>query len=89
MADPQKTHKPTPKRIKESRKKGEIALSRDLVSAAAFTGGALALLATGATGFAALRALTRDAALAADGSDATSPSATLIHAFTTAAAPGR
>ena len=31
MADPQKTQKPTPKRIREFRKRGDIALSRDVV----------------------------------------------------------
>ncbi|HEY3805501.1 MAG TPA: EscU/YscU/HrcU family type III secretion system export apparatus switch protein [Kofleriaceae bacterium] len=70
MADPQRTHKATPKRVKEFRKRGEIALSRDVVTAATFAGGSIALIATGATAFGALRTFARDAALAADGSDA-------------------
>jgi len=67
VADPQKTQKPTPKRIREFRKRGDIALSRDVVSAATFAGGAIALIAYGATGFGALRTLTRDVAMSADG----------------------
>jgi flagellar biosynthetic protein FlhB len=69
VADPQRTHKATPKRVKEFRKRGEVALSRDVVTAAAFSGGAVAMIATGSTGFAALRNFMRDAALAADGNN--------------------
>jgi flagellar biosynthetic protein FlhB len=69
VADPQRTHKATPKRVKEFRKRGEIALSRDVVTAVTFAGGSIALIATGATAFGALRTFARDAALAADGSD--------------------
>ena len=39
-------HKATPKRVREFRKRGEIALSRDLVSAATLGGGVIALVAT-------------------------------------------
>ena len=67
MADPQKTHKPTPKRIREFRKRGDIALSRDVVSAAAFAGGAISLIVYGAAGFGAIRSFARDVANSADG----------------------
>jgi flagellar biosynthesis protein FlhB len=70
VADPQRTHQATPKRKQDFRKRGEIALSRDVVTAATFAGGSVALIATGATAFGALRTFARDAALAADGSDA-------------------
>ena len=67
MADPQRTHAPTPKRVKEFRKRGEIALSRDLVSAATLAGGVIALIVTGHGVVTGLMGLTRDAANAADG----------------------
>ncbi len=87
MADPQRTHQATPKRKKDFRKRGEIALSRDVVTAATFAGGSVALIATGATAFGALRMLARDAALAADGSDATGLGHEAIHTFFTAVTP--
>jgi flagellar biosynthesis protein FlhB len=87
VADPQRTHKASPKRVKDFRKRGEIALSRDVVTAAAFAGGAIALIATGATAFGALRSFARDAALAADGSDATHLGHEAIRTFMTAASP--
>jgi flagellar biosynthetic protein FlhB len=87
VADPQKTQKPTPKRVREFRKRGDIALSRDVVSAATFAGGAIALCAYGATSFGALRSLTRDVAMAADGAaHDTLPHQALV-AFMTAAFP--
>jgi len=45
-----RTHKATPKRVKEFRKRGDIALSRDLVSAAPLAGGTIALIAGAAAG---------------------------------------
>src|ERR1700749_3818325 len=41
-----RTHAPTQKRINEFRKRGEVALSRDLVSATTFIGGVIGLLTT-------------------------------------------
>ena len=87
MADPQKTQKPTPKRIREFRKRGDIALSRDVVSAATFAGGAIALIAYGATSFGALRSLTRDVAMAADGGEHAALTNQALHTFMTAAFP--
>ena len=87
MADPQKTHKPTPKRIREFRKRGDIALSRDVVSAATFTGGAIALIAYGASGFAAIRMLAQHVAGSADGLEHDGLPSEALHAFMTAAFP--
>lgn len=69
MSDAERTHKPTPKRVKEFRKRGEIALSRDLVSAASLAGGVIALLACAGMAGTALLELTRTAASSADGRD--------------------
>ena len=69
MADPQRTHKATPKRVKDFRKRGDLALSRDAVSAAVFAGGVIALVMTVGGAGSAILALTRDATLAADGRD--------------------
>lgn len=69
MADPQRTHKASPKRVKDFRKRGDLALSRDAVSAAVFAGGVIALVVTVGGAGSAIMALTRDATLAADGRD--------------------
>jgi flagellar biosynthesis protein FlhB len=87
VADPQRTHKATPKRVKEFRKRGEVALSRDVVTAAAFSGGAVSLIVTGSTAFGALRNFMRDAALTADGSDPIGISHEAIRTFFTAWTP--
>ena len=87
MADPQRTHKATPKRIRDFRKRGEIALSRDVVSAATLTGGFVALILFAGGARAALLDLTRDAALATDGSDAVDLPSAALHSFMAATAP--
>ena len=87
MADPQKTHKATPKRVREFRKRGEIALSRDVVSAATLTGGFIALIAFAGASRTALLDLTRAAALASDGSDAAGMPRAALHGFVVAAGP--
>jgi flagellar biosynthetic protein FlhB len=87
VADPQKTQKPTPKRVREFRKRGDIALSRDVVSAATFAGGAIALCAYGAASFGALRNLTRNVAMAADGGTHSTLPHQALGAFMTAAFP--
>lgn len=87
MSDPQKTQKPTPKRVKEFRKRGEIALSRDLVSTATLAGGVIALVACASMAFSALLDLTRDAALATDGAPTIDLPRTALHAFLAATAP--
>ncbi|MEO8550104.1 MAG: EscU/YscU/HrcU family type III secretion system export apparatus switch protein, partial [Kofleriaceae bacterium] len=69
------------------RKRGDIALSRDVVSAATFAGGAIALLAYGATGWGAIRNLARDVASSADGATHEGLPHEALHAFMTAAFP--
>ena len=87
VADPQRTHKATPKRIREFRKRGEIALSRDLVSAATLTGGFIGLVAGAGTARTALLDLTRNAALASDGGDPVGLPAAAVHGFLLATGP--
>ncbi|HEX3765029.1 MAG TPA: EscU/YscU/HrcU family type III secretion system export apparatus switch protein [Kofleriaceae bacterium] len=87
MADPQRTHKATPKRIREFRKRGEIALSRDVVSAATLTGGFIGLVAYAGAARGALLDLARDAALATDGTTAIDLAAEALHGFVIAAGP--
>lgn len=50
-----RTLPPTPKRIREFRKRGEIALSRDLTAAAALIGGAIGAASSAASGFERMR----------------------------------
>jgi flagellar biosynthetic protein FlhB len=87
VADPQRTHQASPRRVREFRKKGDIALSRDVVTAATFAGGTLALVATGGDVVTSLRELATAAAMAADGSSASELPALAMHAFTSAVAP--
>jgi len=87
VADPQRTHKATPKRVREFRKRGDIALSRDLVSAATLTGGAIALIACSGAAAGALMDFTRDAALHGDGRDAGGMARGALHCFGVAAGP--
>jgi flagellar biosynthetic protein FlhB len=87
VADPQRTHKATPKRVREFRKRGEIALSKDLVSAATLAGGFIGLVAYGSTASRALLDLTRKCALASDGSDASGLPRAAVHGFALAAGP--
>ncbi|MFT3694198.1 MAG: EscU/YscU/HrcU family type III secretion system export apparatus switch protein [Kofleriaceae bacterium] len=87
MADASKTQKPTPKRIKEFRKRGDVALSRDVVSAATFAGGAIALIATASTGFGAIKALAKHVANSADGLEHDGLGHEAFQAFESAAFP--
>jgi flagellar biosynthesis protein FlhB len=87
VADPQRTHKATPKRVREFRKRGDIALSRDLVSAATLTGGAIALVACSSMAAGALLDFTRDAALHGDGRDGAGLARAALHCFGLAAGP--
>lgn len=87
VSDPQKTHKPTPKRVKEYRKRGDIAMSRDLVSAVTMGGAVIMLIATSGVAFAALLDLTRRATLASDGAAQLGLPRASLHAFLAATAP--
>jgi flagellar biosynthetic protein FlhB len=69
VSDPNRTHEATPKRVREFRKRGDIALSRELVSAAALVGAVAALVATSGSALSALLTFTRNAAMAVDGRD--------------------
>ena len=64
MSDDGKTQKPTPKRIKEFRQKGEIARSPDLAGTAALLGGVVCLIATGGSTAASIADLMRGCAAA-------------------------
>ena len=64
MSDDGKTQKPTPKRIKEFRQKGEIARSPDLAGTAALLGGVVCLIATGGSTVEAICDLMRGCAAA-------------------------
>jgi flagellar biosynthetic protein FlhB len=87
VSDPQKTQKPTPKRIRDFRRRGEIALSRDVVSTATLAGGAIMLVACSSMAFSALASFTRDAALASDGAPTANLAHTAAHTFLVATAP--
>ena len=67
MSDPSKTHDATPKRVQESRKKGDIALSRELVTGGSLLGAVIGIVATAGHAISSLLAFTRDAAMATDG----------------------
>ena len=87
MADPQRTHKASPKRKQEFRKKGDIALSRDAVGASALAAGGIALLATGPSAFSALATLAAEAARATDGSGTVDLKGEATHALLVALVP--
>lgn len=87
MADPQRTQKATPKRVREFRKRGDIALSRDVVTVAALAGGFVAIVASSGMSGAALLDLTRTAALASDGVQPAGMASAALRGFLVASAP--
>lgn len=87
VSDPNRTHQATPKRIKEFRKRGDIALSRELVGGAALLGAVIALLATAGSAVAAITQFTRDVALGADGRDHAWVAGAALDTFVAGAAP--
>lgn len=87
MSDPNRTHEATPKRVRDFRKRGDIALSRELVSAGALLGAVVGLLACSAMSLSALLSFTRDTALAADGRDTSWLPSAAVRAFVTCAGP--
>lgn len=87
MSDPQRTHKASPKRVKEFRKRGDIALSRDAVGAAALAAGGIALIAGAGPAFSALATLATEAARALDGSGTVDLKGEATHAFLVAVTP--
>lgn len=87
VSDPNRTHEATPKRVKDFRKRGDIALSRELVSAAALVGAVAALIAWSGSALSSLLAFTRNTALAADGRDMTWLPAAAAETFAACAGP--
>jgi flagellar biosynthetic protein FlhB len=87
VADPQRTHKATPKRIREFRKRGDIALSRDVVSTATLAGGFIGLVACSGMAGTALLDLTRTAAMASDRGDAAGLPSAALRGFLFSAGP--
>jgi flagellar biosynthesis protein FlhB len=81
VADPQRTHKPSPRRVQQFRKRGEVALSRDVVTAATFAGGVVALISTGGSVLANMHGLALDAVSAADGSEHAGLADHAVHTF--------
>jgi flagellar biosynthesis protein FlhB len=69
VSDDSKTQKPTPKRIKEFRKKGEIARSPDLAGTASLLGGVVCLMATSGSTATSLSELMRACAAALSNPD--------------------
>ncbi|MBL0218089.1 MAG: EscU/YscU/HrcU family type III secretion system export apparatus switch protein [Myxococcales bacterium] len=73
--------------MKDFRKRGEIAMSRDLVSAASLGGGVIALVACSGMAVKALLELARNTAMAADGRDVSWLPRASVEAFLRAAGP--
>lgn len=65
-----KIHKPTPKRIKEFRKKGEVPMSKDMTSVATLAGGVVAIAAFQSTILGSIGDLTRSSMRAAGSGEA-------------------
>jgi flagellar biosynthetic protein FlhB len=87
VSDPQRTHKATPKRVREFRKRGEIALSRDMVSAGTLAGGFIGMVAYAGMASRAVLDLTRTATMATAGGAAAELPAAAARAFVLAAGP--
>jgi flagellar biosynthetic protein FlhB len=87
VADPQRTHKATPKRVREFRKRGDIALSRDLVSAATLAGGFIGLVACAGLTRSALLDFTRAVASSTSQAEFAGLPSAALHCFLVAAGP--
>ena len=87
MSDAQRTHDATPKRVREFRQRGEIALSRDLVTSASLAGGVIGLLASASAASGGLLELTRLSANAVDGRSIAGLPAEAARTFVAAVAP--
>jgi flagellar biosynthesis protein FlhB len=83
----QKTHKPTPRRVADFRKRGEIARSVDLAQSAALLGGVVCLIAFADQSASAMAELVRGAAAALDTPDRAVPLESAGRAFAAAVAP--
>ncbi|MCE9573238.1 MAG: EscU/YscU/HrcU family type III secretion system export apparatus switch protein [Deltaproteobacteria bacterium] len=81
------TQKPTPKRQKEFRKRGEVAQSKDLTAVAMLGSGAIAAGLYAHRSGGALTDLARTAAAAADGKVSSDLAGAALHSFLVAAGP--
>ena len=79
----ERTEEPTPKRLEEARRRGEVAVSRDATSAAAMTAAIVALVVQGLAarraGIAHLEVLPEQSALAAAGATLRQPTQHRAH----------
>ncbi len=88
MADSaQKTQKPTPKRLRDFRKRGDIALSKDVMAVATLLGGAVALIAFADDAGRAIADLLSVCVRKVDGSDASELPAAAAHTFVVCVIP--
>ena len=83
----QKTAKPTPKRIKEFRDRGDIAISRDLAQVAAMVGGCAGIAMFASAGATAIAGLLGTALASADGTQRAGLTDAAVIAFISCAAP--
>ena len=83
----EKSHKPTPKRQREFRKRGEIAMSRDLTATAALAGGAIGGILFWSSGRGALASFAERALRGADGVAQPDLASGAAHAFVVGVAP--
>jgi flagellar biosynthesis protein FlhB len=83
----QKTHKPTPRRVAEARKRGDIARSPELASTAALLGGMFCLIGFAGASASSLADLVRSASAGLDTPDRAPDLGTIGRVFTTAVAP--
>jgi len=77
-----RTEPPTPRRLREARRRGEVAISRDLTGAAALAAGLGALAATGPAAARTLSAFLRSAIAEAVGPGSSPAAAALLRAST-------
>ncbi|HKE13345.1 MAG TPA: EscU/YscU/HrcU family type III secretion system export apparatus switch protein [Kofleriaceae bacterium] len=88
MADQaQKTHKPTPRRLAEARKRGDVARSPELTSTAALLGGLFCLIGFGGATASSLADLMRAAGIGLDSPDRAPDLGAAGRVFTAAVAP--
>lgn len=83
----ERTHKPTPKRLADARKRGDVALAPDLVGAATLAGAAIALMVGASAVLDQLMALTQRVGQGADGAPTPGLAGAGLRTFVACAAP--
>ncbi|MEZ4365280.1 MAG: EscU/YscU/HrcU family type III secretion system export apparatus switch protein [Kofleriaceae bacterium] len=83
----ERTHKPTPKRLADARKRGDVALDQDLLGAATMAAAVVALLAGGQAAIGRLLALTHHVAEGATGAPMPGLARAGLATFAACAAP--